>query len=371
MHLKTKKDYLSEIENINYCPTKQIFCSFVVSERGRNNLQKREEITLDYYEVKKFLDRLGYEIYQAPKNAVFEVGEDGRVHTFSLAENGKKLDVQSNLKKISDFLKSDEHVIGRSEINMDFINIEPGVRSSDAEKLGLVSLIGEGHSDFTGSSLNRIHNIEVATSRFHGLLIKPGEEFSFIENLGPVDGAHGFRQELVIKNNSTESEFGGGTCQVSTTIFRAAVYSGLKITDRKNHAYPVHYYAPQGMDATVYVPRPDLRFINNTSNNILIQSNVDLEKKKMNFKIYGTDDGRKVEVDGPHILLRRADGSMNTVFTQRVYNIKNELIIEDIFNSFYDSPNKYPHPGQDKVLTRKPDDWSDNEWKRYKKEHGL
>lgn len=207
----------------------------------------------------------------------------------------------------------------------------------------------------------------MATSRFQGKLLAPGEEFSFVDILGPVDGEHGYLPELVIKNNKTEAEFGGGICQVSTTVFRAAIYSGLEITARKNHAYPVQYYNPQGMDATIYIPRPDLRFVNNTSGHLLIQA--EIEETKLKFKFYGTNDGRKVVIDGPHITERNSDGSMKTYFTQKVIQ-NNKTIIDDIFRSSYDSPNKYPHPG-DNLHTEKPDNWSDREWKEYKEQHNL
>jgi vancomycin resistance protein YoaR len=184
-----------------------------------------------------------------------------------------------------------------------------------------------------------------------------------------VDGEHGYLPELVIKQNRTEPEFGGGICQVSSTVFRAAIYSGLKITARRNHAYPVKYYAPYGMDATIYIPKPDLKFVNNTPGHILMQASI--EGTELIFRFYGTSDRRKVEVDGPHILESNPDGSMKTVFTQKVTDTEGETIIDDAFRSNYASPSKYPHPGQEPVLTEKPKDWSERQWKEYRKAHGL
>jgi vancomycin resistance protein YoaR len=79
-----------------------------------------------------------------------------------------------------------------------------------------------------------------------GVIIKPGEEFSFNHYLGPVKAEQGFLPELVIKRTGTVPELGGGLCQVSSTTFRAAMNAGLPITQRKNHAYAVQYYSPQG-----------------------------------------------------------------------------------------------------------------------------
>ncbi len=144
---------------------------------------------------------------------------------------------------------------------------------------------------------------------------------------------------LVIKNNKTVPEYGGGVCQVSTTMFRAAVYSGLEITERKSHAYPVKYYNPQGFDATVYLPSPDLKFKNNTGNWILIQAKI--KDNNLTFEFYGKDDGRKVIVKGPYQYDFQEDGSMKARLEEEVWK-NGELILKKTFLSFYKSPNLYP-----------------------------
>ena len=123
------------------------------------------------------------------------------------------------------------------------------------------------------------------------MLIAPDEEFSFNRALGEVGPAQGYLPELVIKNNKTIPEYGGGVCQVSTTMFRAAVYSGLEVTERRPHAYPVKYYNPQGFDATVYSPSPDLKFKNNTGGWILIQTRIEGNNLFLNFMARMMDEG--------------------------------------------------------------------------------
>ncbi|MEI8096612.1 MAG: VanW family protein, partial [Candidatus Moraniibacteriota bacterium] len=243
----------------------------------------------------------------------------------------------------------------------------PKLMTSDRERLGLKELVGEGRTNFAGSPKNRVYNINRALEQFQNIIIAPNEEFSFVKYLGDVDGEHGYLPELVIKNNETIPEFGGGICQVSSTVFRAAIYSGMKITARRNHAYPVRYYTPYGMDATVYVPKPDLTFINNTPGAVLVQSTV--EGSNLTFRFYGTKDGRTVTIDGPHILERGLDGSMKTVFSQEVNNANGENFIRDSFWSNYKSPSLFPHPGQEPNLTTKPKGWSEKEWVAYKKIH--
>ncbi|MBU4030992.1 VanW family protein, partial [Patescibacteria group bacterium] len=218
----------------------------------------------------------------------------------------------------------------------------PKITLEKTNQLGVNSLIGQGTSNFAGSPNNRVHNIKTGAAKFNGLILTSGEEFSFNNLLGGSGAEQGFLPELVIKNYQTIPEYGGGLCQISTTFFRAAVNSGLKITERKAHAFPVVYYNPQGFDATIYEPKPDLRFINNTPSHLLIQTAIEGTKLTINF--YATDDGRKVKIDGPYTLEKKENGSMKAVLTQKVYNANGEITEEQIFYSNYNSPNAYTTP---------------------------
>lgn len=361
----------AEIENIRYCVIDPILCEITITQKEKLHVRKKSQVSVQKDKIKKFLEDLERKTNKDPVDAKFKI-EDGKVSIFSLSQNGLRIDTEKNLEIISEKITDgDPRYREKGEIELAYEIVEPEISSDTINNLGITTLIGEGKSNFRGSPKNRIHNIKVATSRFEGILINPEEEFSFVEILGPVDGEHGYLPELVIKRNKTEPEFGGGICQVSTTMFRAAIYSGMKITARRNHAYPVAYYNPQGMDATVYVPYPDLRFINNTPGHILIQSKI--EGMELVFQFYGTDDSRKIEIAGPKIIKRDPDGSMKATFTQKVYDKNENLMINDVFNSSYDSPSKYPHPSsqESSKLTQKPKDWSESEWKEYKKTNGI
>jgi len=213
------------------------------------------------------------------------------------------------------------------------------VRTENIENLGLTSFLGQGQSNFAGSPASRIHNIKLGAAKFDRFLIKPAEEFSFNQILGEIGPQQGYLEELVIKKDKTIPEYGGGLCQVSTTLFRAVVKAGLKITERVPHAFPVVYYSPQGFDATIYPPHPDLRFINDTPNYIYIQSQV--KDNELFFEIYGTDDGRHIELEGPFILEKNEDGSMKTILTRKISQ-DDKLISQDKFYSHYKSPDLYP-----------------------------
>ncbi|MCW1949710.1 MAG: VanW family protein [Candidatus Shapirobacteria bacterium] len=364
--LAYQPNYLSEIENINFCQyTNTLACDLIFSFQDSQHIKKISTKNISDKKINDFLNDLERQVNKDPENAKLKY-ENERVSAFSLGSNGIKLNKEESFIKLREYLASAQP---SGELVLPFTETKPEVSIDSIQNMGINSLIGEGRSNFKGSPKNRIYNINVATNRFNGVLIKPGEEFSFVKVLGEVDGEHGYLPELVIKKDKTEPEFGGGICQVSTTAFRAAIYSGLKITARRNHAYPVQYYNPQGMDSTVYIPRPDLRFINNTPGYILIQTKI--EDMELVFDFYGTSDGRKINIIGPKITEKKPDGSMKATFTQQVFDKNNKLVFEDIFNSSYDSPNKYPHPGQETKLTSKPKDWSNKQWDEYKKANNL
>jgi vancomycin resistance protein YoaR len=356
----------SEIENTGFCPTDPLYCDFSMSQMTRTHIRVTLQSQLNEDAVRSFADGLSAKIDQAPVNATFSADATGNITVASPEQQGRSLDTDTAADILIKTLRDSED---GSTVRAEFTTkvSEPDIKANDLDRLGLKKLIGEGVTDFKGSTKNRIYNITRALEQFENALIAPGEDFSFVTKLGEVDGDHGYLPELVIKDNQTLPEFGGGICQVSSTVFRAAINSGLKITERRNHAYPVHYYYPYGMDATVYVPKPDLRFTNNTPGYILMQSTI--TGTRLTFRFFGTDDGRTVTIDGPHILESNPDGSMKTVFTQTVKNKDDETIINDSFKSNYKSPSLYPHPGQQQetILTEKPDNWSKKQWEAYKK----
>jgi vancomycin resistance protein YoaR len=172
--------------------------------------------------------------------------------------------------------------------------------SPDLNDLGIKTLLATGHSSYYGSPANRVHNIGLGIKKYNGFLVKPGETFSFNQILGEVDGKHGFLPEKVIKQNKIEYEYGGGICQVSTTLYRGALLAGLPIVERSPHSWKVSYYGQvlgHGLDATIYPGVADLKFLNDTKGYILIQSYA--EDGNAYFKLYGTDDGRKATLEGP------------------------------------------------------------------------
>lgn len=243
------------------------------------------------------------QIYQEPVDALFTVSNN-KVVAFKQSSDGKTIDFDSLNKQIEtlnrDLLKSKEPKIIRITIPIKIL--KPSITTEKANNLGIVEIIGQGSSTFYHSIPNRIHNVSLAAARLNGVLVAPNEEFSFAKALGDISKYTGYKEAYVIKDGRTVLGDGGGVCQVSTTLFRAILNSGLPITERHAHAYRVGYYeqdSPPGFDATVFVPSIDLRFKNDTDNHILIQSFVDPTNLSLTFTLYGKKDNREVVISKP------------------------------------------------------------------------
>lgn len=243
-----------------------------------------------------FGSTIGSKIDIAPKNALVEM-KDGQLQKISANSDGLKSDAEKAYADANNNLST-----GQWPVQVVVNKVEPEVTIGNINDLGIKEIIGIGESSFAGSPTNRRKNIANGASKVHGVLIKPDEEFSLITALGDVDASTGYFPELVIKGNKTLPEYGGGLCQIGTTVFRAAMGSGLPITERRNHSYSVTYYLENGLpgvDATIYIPHPDVRFINDTGNYILIQAKI--VGDKLTFEFWGTKDGRKAERTKPKV----------------------------------------------------------------------
>lgn len=265
----------------------------VVSWISVNNINGNLKLSLDKNKISLYLkDEVATKIDKEMVLPKFEI-ENGKVSAWQGGQDGRSLDLDVNALKIEEAFLSDNDAV---LLTANIISVESFSGEND---LKIKEIIGTGHSNFKGSPANRRHNIKTGADYLHGLLIKPGEEFSLISNLGSLDADGGYKTELVIKGDKTIPEYGGGLCQVGTTIFRTAIRSGLPITMRRNHSYRVSYYEPAGTDATIYDPWPDFRFINDTENYVLIQSR--MTGDDLYFDFWGVKDGREIEISDPVI----------------------------------------------------------------------
>jgi vancomycin resistance protein YoaR len=235
---------------------------------------------------------------------------DGDLQVTEPGEPGQRIDVKQAETDILAALPTSDR-----EVKLEFEETAPAINATNLDELGITELISVGRSDFTGSEQYRITNIQAGMRQFDGLLVPPGEEFSFNENVGAINSENGFVEGYAIVQNRTQLEWGGGICQDSTTMFRAAFWAGLPITERWGHSFYINWYDRYGygeygdgpgMDATIYTGPggSDLRFLNDTGNWLLIQTHVDVDKTLAEVRIYGTDPGRTVEFEGPVIFNR-------------------------------------------------------------------
>lgn len=245
-------------------------------------------------------------------------------------KNGIKLDVFGTTKKTLKALET-----GTTTVAIIANITKPEGNLSELNSLGINNLLATGISSFKGSPKNRRHNIKVGVEKMTGVIVAPGEIFSFNDNLGPVEADQGFLPELVIKKTGTVPELGGGLCQVSSTVFRAAMIAGLPIVERRNHAYAVQYYAPQGTDATIYPGIVDFRFTNNTNGHILIWP-IFTDDNTLHFEFWGTKDDREVVLHTPVQYDRKTDGSMKATWQREV--TYNSTTTRDTFKSVYQPP---------------------------------
>lgn len=126
---------------------------------------------------------------------------------------------------------------------------------------------------FNAANKNRTYNIGLACSHLNNTIVDPGAVFSFNGTTGPRGTVNGYKDSIIFKNGEKVIEAGGGVCQVSSTLYNAALAADLKILERHRHSLDVDY-VPKGRDATVYYGHLDFKFKNNTPGQIQIKTQI-------------------------------------------------------------------------------------------------
>lgn len=320
--------------------------------------QATTKVIIDENAVRAWLAPYQEMLKRDPVNARYYFDDDTR--ELVLVEphvSGRALDLDATVKQFVEQLTTPAR-------SMPFVlqEIVPTVHSgATAAELGITELVSESTTWFYGSSDERKHNIARAASNFYGIVIAPGQEFSFNQYLGDVSEEEGYETGLIIFGGRTIEGVGGGVCQVSTTAFQAAFWAGYPIVERWEHGYQVGYYDDgegPGMDATVFSPLVDFRFINDTPYNLLIENYYNEGNSSLTFKFYSTSMGRTVVKEGPEIenvkppkpdiwelnedldpgQIEQVDWAVegaDVTVVRQVLNANNELIREDTFASHY------------------------------------
>ncbi len=259
-------------------------------------------VELDPKALRDFVGKIAAEVRIFPRNARFRsVG--GHLEVAEEGVPGWELPVEPTVDAIYATVLSPD----KRELALTLREVPPAITGETIRdpRWGIREVVGVGESHFAGSAPYREHNIVVGARLLDGILIAPGETFSFLEHIGPIDESQGFVEGYSIIAERTVRNIGGGICQVSTTVFRAALMAGLPIIERHPHAYRVRYYEQQsivGLDATIFVStETDLKFRNDTPAYLLMQFEVYTDTDTIYVYLYGTKPNREVVLDGPYL----------------------------------------------------------------------
>lgn len=213
---------------------------------------------------------------------------------------------------------------------------QPEMTQERLQKHLLADKLATKTTSLSGSSSNRITNVRLAAEKINGVILQPGQTFSYNDVLGQRTKANGFKEAGAYSGGQVVQEVGGGICQVSSTLYYCAMVSNLKINTRTCHYFPVAYIEP-GMDATVSWGGPEFKFTNSREYPIEIKAYV--EKNSITVEIWGTD------VDGSYVKMSYTANGLRATTYRTVYDKDGNEISRTVeANSTYHSHDTTPAP---------------------------
>ncbi|MFN8448047.1 MAG: VanW family protein [Anaerolineae bacterium] len=262
----------------------------------------RYEVSVDPAPFREYLESLAPGLIATPQDARFHFNEQThQLEVIQPARNGRALNIPETLGRMEQAIFSSNNRV----VPMAFDYTPPSYPDDvTAAALGITQMVSQATTFYTGSPQARKDNIILAASRFDGVVVPPHTVFSFNRILGDVAPESGYVSGKVIVGGRTVDGVGGGVCQVSTTAFQAAFYAGFPIVERYAHGYRVGYYEAGegvGMDAAIFQPDLDFRFMNDTDYSLLIETSVYPGNNSVQFRFYSTNPGRQVVKQGPDI----------------------------------------------------------------------
>lgn len=271
--------------------------------------------------LNKYVKNIEKNINKNAIDAKLYVDSNGSINVIS-SVIGQELD----LSKTSENIKKSINDNSFSKVKLVVEKNSPKITTDMLKSVD--SELASHSTTYNNSSPNRAHNIIKAAQSTNDIILMPGEEFSYNKATGPRSKANGYKDAPVIINGKIQNGSGGGVCQVSTTIYNSVLYSGLEITQVRNHSLPSSY-APMGKDATVAYDYLDLKFKNPYKHPIYIYTTA--YNGVVSSKIYGSSIDKK----NINIVVK---GYGNTVKTYRVFKDKNGKIVKNeyISTSTYD-----------------------------------
>lgn len=293
-------------------------------------------VSLDQTMLTDYVSGLAANVNTPARNARVQL-RDGSVSILADGQDGVTLLVDQTAQAISSQVATDERtVVIRTRTE------KPKFGSDQVQSISVNDLLAKASTSYAGSIAARAHNVRLATSQLNGVVVAPGDEFSFNAELGPVTLGTGYQigYGIAMANGQmmTVPSEGGGICQVATTVFHAAFWAGLDITTRYAHMYWIPRYGQpplgmKGLDATVDDAYGiDFKFRNNTGNWLAIVTSAD--SSNIYFSLYGTDPNWEVKAEGPIISnIVPADTTMVRQFDPSMAPGQ-ELLVEHAENGF-------------------------------------
>jgi vancomycin resistance protein YoaR len=240
---------------------------------------------------------LGTNVGRPAKNAEFKAA-DGRV-TIVPSQDGVGPDVGDLALTLTVELKDSS---ADRVVELRTSTTQPAITTEKAQTMGIKERISSYTTTYPSGNRPRVNNIHLLGDALDGTLVAPGGIFSFNGTAGERTAAKGYQEAGAIVNGKLVPQFGGGVCQVGTTIFNAVFESGLPVVERRNHSFFISHY-PAGRDATVSWGGPDFKFKNDTPNWILVV--VGYTNSSITIALYGTDPGYEVTSErGPWTNIR-------------------------------------------------------------------
>jgi len=267
------------------------------------------------------LEQIKEQVAQKPVDAEFIVlftktsGKSERRVLIQDEIMGKKLMVEKTFEEFGKNIRE-----GITDSGLVVEDIKPKITGAMLRQIPNYDVIGSYTTYYgTHDSPNRIHNIYLVSSFVNNIYLGTKESFSLLKPVGEFTPERGFKEAYVIIGDELVPEYGGGTCQIATTLYNAVMSADLEILSRANHGMYFSIY-PLGRDATVYPPYTDFRFKNNTGYPIVIQA-VPF-KKGLTFRVIGHPTGKKVTFSPPLIKHKYTSVMTKDAETGREYEKK-------------------------------------------------
>jgi len=293
--------------------------------------------------LQTLLEDLATKVESVAQNA--SISLDEKTLAYNIVEDfpGRKLDIKKSIDECRSRLNESKNTFS---LSLDYYELprvtEYALRSAPpVHKLASFTTYYGTHD-----SPNRIHNIKLIASWLDNTLLLSDESFSLVKAIGNFSPERGFKQAYVISGGVLVPEYGGGTCQIGTTLYNAVALADLNVISRRNHSFYFSIY-PFGRDATVYPGSSDFRFQNNTGAPILLKA--EATGRLLRFAVYGTPTGKKVEFSEPAVYsltsrgfvpsnrwaVLRSNSPFRTIVIRKVYDKTGKLLKEETITSFY------------------------------------